>query len=92
MRPQCLFTNGLGGDDRLPSQRSPLGAREIDDREEVAVLATLVANPRKEITRRSLPRLTGRGKGKARERQVDDEGKGTGLGCDDSRLNAPKVR
>jgi len=74
MRPQCLFTNGLCGDDR--SVAVALG-REIDDREEVAVLATLVPNPRKEITRRALPRLTGGGKGKARDGKCD-EGKGKG--------------
>ena len=56
MRLQSLFTNGLGGDDRSVAVAA---RRKINDREEVAVLATLVANPRKEITRRSLPRLTG---------------------------------
>jgi hypothetical protein len=74
MRPQSLFTNGLGGDDR--SVAVALG-RKIDDREEVAVLATLVANPRKEITRRAL-RLTGGGKRKARDGKCGDEDKGTG--------------
>ena len=47
MRPQSLFTNGRGGDDR--SVTVALG-RKIDDREEIAVLTTLVANPCKEIT------------------------------------------
>ena len=75
MRPQPLFTNGLGSDNR--SVAVALG-RKIDDREEVAVLATLVANPREEITRRALPRLTGGGKRNARKGKCGNEGKGTG--------------
>ena len=47
-------------------------AGQIDDREEVAILAALVANPGEEITRGRLVSLIGGGKRIAHAGQRDD--------------------
>ena len=75
MRPESLFIDGRRGDDRSVAIAL---AGQIDDREEVAILAPLVADPGEEITRGRLISLIGGGKRRAQAGKRDDDGKGMG--------------
>jgi hypothetical protein len=86
MRPESLFADGRRGDDRSIAIAL---ASQIDDGEEVAILAPLVANPGEQITRRRLDSLIGGGKRIAHVGKCDDEGK-DGHGCDASQRDSSK--
>lgn len=76
MRPESLFADGRGRDDRSVAIAVSC---EIDDREEVAVLSILIASPREEVAGwRSLD-VIGRGwdvlcAGERRKREEREEG------------------
>jgi len=74
MRPESLFADGRRGDDRSVAIAL---AGQIDDREEVTILAPLVANPGEEITRGRLVSRIGGDERIAHAGKRDDHDKGT---------------